>query len=441
MLALIAGLVLAQPNVKPLRPNAWPQSLTYENGTYIRPREFRSDGRYSRVTNSGAANFASFEFAPANGTGMGSECACTTPTGAKGETMTFTRASAATCTKGTNGLRTTGIANGDLVQCTTNQPRVERDANGVLGLLVESSRTNVLLRSEELDNAAWTASGATVTANTQTAPDGTVSMDTIANSGAAAGSVSQTVSVASGSPVTMACYLKAGTITSANLIVDGTSCNFTSLSGTVATRGVCAKAAASSASIVVSVQVGGSVAANSIIAWGCDVASNASYATAYIPTTSAAVTRADESASFASVSMNTSPLSMAQSWTLESNVYSASNGFPASFLLNGGGQTGLYFEPAIPGIVCLYRSGTPQDSLNTTPIPGAPGTVRSWCDYDVTNATPSLLVQGSWNGTAMSDRNTTSSTSTTATPVFYSNQFFPIIYSQLCLDPTLGRCR
>jgi hypothetical protein len=45
------------------------------------------------------------------------------------------------------------------------------------GLLVEEARTNLLLRSEEFDNAAWTKSGSSVSANATTAPDGTLTAD------------------------------------------------------------------------------------------------------------------------------------------------------------------------------------------------------------------------------------------------------------------------
>lgn len=129
------------------------------------------------------SQFAFFEFAPANGAGMGTACACTTPTGAKGEAMTFTRASSGTCLKGNT---TTAVANGDMVTCSTNQPRVMPggDGSGALGLLVEASRTNVVLRSQEFENAAWTstASGVanpTVTANAAVAPDGTTTADRV----------------------------------------------------------------------------------------------------------------------------------------------------------------------------------------------------------------------------------------------------------------------
>ena len=46
-----------------------------------------------------------------------------------------------------------------------------------LGLLVEEQRTNLLLRSEEFDNASWAKVGATVTANTGAAPDGATTAD------------------------------------------------------------------------------------------------------------------------------------------------------------------------------------------------------------------------------------------------------------------------
>jgi hypothetical protein len=58
-------------------------------------------------------------------------------------------------------------------------------AGGCPSLLVEPAATNLLLRSEEFDNASWTkVSGGTgsvpvVTANTVTAPDGTLTADTI----------------------------------------------------------------------------------------------------------------------------------------------------------------------------------------------------------------------------------------------------------------------
>jgi len=46
------------------------------------------------------------------------------------------------------------------------------------GLLIEEQRTNLCLRSQEFDNAYWTPLRATVTANSVAAPDGTTTTDT-----------------------------------------------------------------------------------------------------------------------------------------------------------------------------------------------------------------------------------------------------------------------
>lgn len=56
---------------------------------------------------------------------------------------------------------------------------------------------NLLLRSQEFDNAAWLKSGATITANSTTAPDGSASGDTIVDSSLTQHYVSQAVTVPS----------------------------------------------------------------------------------------------------------------------------------------------------------------------------------------------------------------------------------------------------
>lgn len=50
------------------------------------------------------------------------------------------------------------------------------------GLLIEGAATNLCLRSQEFDNAAYGADSALATANTATAPDGTSTADTISES-------------------------------------------------------------------------------------------------------------------------------------------------------------------------------------------------------------------------------------------------------------------
>jgi hypothetical protein len=84
--------------------------------------------------------------------------------------FTFTRAGTATFL-GRSGLIETAAA---------NVPRIEYDGNGrCLGLLMEVARTNLALQSEAFDNASWTKVNASISANTQIAPDGTLTADTL----------------------------------------------------------------------------------------------------------------------------------------------------------------------------------------------------------------------------------------------------------------------
>ena len=60
-----------------------------------------------------------------------------------------------------------------------NMPRVDYKDNSNGSLILEPQRTNLVTHSSELDNAAWTKSGTTITANNTTSPDGTTNADKI----------------------------------------------------------------------------------------------------------------------------------------------------------------------------------------------------------------------------------------------------------------------
>ncbi|WP_119776314.1 phage head spike fiber domain-containing protein [Oleomonas cavernae] len=83
--------------------------------------------------------------------------------------LTFSRASIATCIGQDGLLRTAQV----------NEPRIAYDpvTRERRGLQIEGSRTNLALRSEEIDNAAWIKSAASVTANAVAGPFGTVTAD------------------------------------------------------------------------------------------------------------------------------------------------------------------------------------------------------------------------------------------------------------------------
>lgn len=89
---------------------------------------------------------------------------------------TFARADASTCA--------TYIDRDGMVRlAAANKVRIEwvdLDGDGVRetpGILLEGSRQNMLLRSEEIDNVAWSATTVTVSANADVAPDGTTTAD------------------------------------------------------------------------------------------------------------------------------------------------------------------------------------------------------------------------------------------------------------------------
>jgi lysophospholipase L1-like esterase len=100
--------------------------------------------------------YAYLEFAPPTGLDMTAECSGTAPAGAKGEALTFSRASAAEC-YASNGQT--------LTQVGTNAPRVSSGTatSTWLGLWVEPAATNSILQSRDLSQAAWAKTNMTCT--------------------------------------------------------------------------------------------------------------------------------------------------------------------------------------------------------------------------------------------------------------------------------------
>jgi len=125
--------------------------------------------------------------------------------------VTFTRADATTCA-------TRIKRDGTIETVAANVLRtewVDLDGDGIRetpGLLLEGSRTNIALRSEEFDNATWTKSQTTVTANATTAPDGTATADHVLEVASAANHyIYQTsMTITSGEAVVGAVEIKNG---------------------------------------------------------------------------------------------------------------------------------------------------------------------------------------------------------------------------------------
>jgi hypothetical protein len=126
--------------------------------------------------------------------------------------VTFTRASSGTFVDSAGVIQT----------AATDVPRFDHNptTGESLGLLVEEQRTNLLLRSEEFDNASWSKVLATVSANQTTAPDGTSNADKLIGNATLDGHyVQQSISGAtSGISYTSSVFAKASELTRFELL-------------------------------------------------------------------------------------------------------------------------------------------------------------------------------------------------------------------------------
>lgn len=223
----------------------------------------------------------------------------------KGPTPTFTRASTATFV-GSNGLiQSAGI----------NNARFDHDPVTLdcKGLLIEEARTNLATRSQEFENAVYGrasvgVAAATITANNDTAPDGTLTADLVSFSATTAinqqGILFRTVHTATiGEVVTLSIFLRvpSGTATVFIALSEGAPQTGQSVACNVTTtwqRFSVTRTALVATSIFIELGpdtrafMGQTVVqpAASVLLWGAQFELGA-FPTSYIPTKSVALTR------------------------------------------------------------------------------------------------------------------------------------------------------
>jgi hypothetical protein len=187
-----------------------------------------------------------------------------------------------------------GLIKNDLA---ADAPRVDY-SNGKARYLFENQSTNLCLRSADLSNATWTASGTTVTGSAGTAPDGTTTAARV--QGTSGGRVvNQGISITSGTVYTISGYVKSFDGTNQTFALYGDSTNVSGdLTATSSwQRFSYTLTSANTGARTFGVADGAGSANYDILVWGMQVEAQ-SFASSYIPTTTATVTRLIETARF-----------------------------------------------------------------------------------------------------------------------------------------------
>jgi hypothetical protein len=237
-----------------------------------------------------------------------------------------------TFSRGTGATRVNASGFIEVVGNTT--PRFDYDPVTLAprGLMIEEARTNLLTYSEQFDNAAWTKTRSTVTANTSASPDGTTNADTLVEDTTAAAThpISAAVTLTAAAHA-YSIYLKANGRSWAQLNLLSTAnafANFNLSTGAIGVVGAAATASIQNAgngwyrcTIVATTAAGANTAAvypasadnvisftgsgaAALFLYGAQLEAGA-FATSYIPTVASTVSRSADVATMTGTNFST----------------------------------------------------------------------------------------------------------------------------------------
>jgi hypothetical protein len=288
--------------------------------------------------------------------------------------LTFTRASTATRVN----------ASGLIETVSSGVPRLDYTNSSCPKILLEPQRSNLALQSEAL-NTTWTdfGTGTTVTANATTAPDGTSTADLVqfpTASGSTQYVLAQVLTLTTGVPHTISFYAKTQTGTASNLVVRLNGAE-AALGQTITTtwqrftKTLTPLTASDDSGFKNRPAVSGNGAAINVYIWGVQIEAGA-YATSYIPTTTAAVTRLADYCSKTSSTIAAD----AKTWFCDANITEGTiEGLSEMYLtIRGGAYEGYfrYFTNNSLQIQYYGASGSVQISLNSAVPVGTTARVK-----------------------------------------------------------------
>lgn len=294
-----------------------------------------------------------------------------------------------------------------------NIPRVDY-STGTAALLLEPQRTNIVLRSEEFDSASWQKSGATIIANDTTAPSGLTTADRITQS-AATVNISQVVSLSAGA-VTFSTYVKRGNFDSSTTFLFGLfstvtadigyiSFNFVTGTTTVYSGTFISHSATNVGNGWYRIQGTINVPSTGLgyfynggagltiagvgsyyYSWGAQVEVG-NYATSYIPTTSASVTRNADTMTRSNIYTNNLITSAGGTW-----IVNLKNNIP---ITRDGVESGIYIDSLSGGFTngINIRNAAAASRVSISKWIAGAGTPL------YTTTTDNVKIAIKWNGT------------------------------------------